>query len=446
MNYTAGSFVSKALTWWNSQIRTLSQEVAVSMSWNDFKFMMIQEFCPSHKMQKLESELGLPMVAAMEPKTIQKAMQIYGALTDEAEERMNGGLGRGKPRESRLGVGIHVWAEEASPGDEHCDGEVFPDRLIYLDYAYSGIEFWIEFNPWATRVAKVLHIDWHLLIGGVFWTTSRNSKTKVSFNQVCRLGEGWSQFFSKIDLRSGYHQLRQYFGFDGIGVGDVVVFALKIWRHYLYGTKSVIYMDHKSLQHIFSQKELNMRQRRWIELFSDYDGEICNHPGKANCTVRVSDLILAAQKEAVDEFAGLQKGMVPGMKKDIAEYVSKCSLVILEGSQDVLLQLVEFSYNNSYHSSVRCASFEALYGIKCRSPIMWDEVGEGQLIGPELVQETTKKISQIKDRLKATRDRQKSYADKRRKPLEFSVGDYILLKVSALERLWLRFGIGKFST
>ncbi|GKB46087.1 hypothetical protein Tco_0896840 [Tanacetum coccineum] len=57
VKYTTGSFVGKALTWWNSQIRTLSREVAVSMSWNDFKFMMIQEFCPSHEMQKLESEL-----------------------------------------------------------------------------------------------------------------------------------------------------------------------------------------------------------------------------------------------------------------------------------------------------------------------------------------------------------------------------------------------------
>ncbi|GJV29059.1 putative reverse transcriptase domain-containing protein [Tanacetum coccineum] len=61
-----------------------------------------------------------------------------------------------------------------------------------------------------------------------------------------------------------------------------VVFALKIWRHHLYGMKSVIYTDHKSLQHIFDQKELNMRQRRWIELFSDYDCEIRYHPGKAN--------------------------------------------------------------------------------------------------------------------------------------------------------------------
>ncbi|GKA66683.1 putative reverse transcriptase domain-containing protein [Tanacetum coccineum] len=71
------------------------------------------------------------------------------------------------------------------------------------------------------------------------------------------------------------------------------------------------------------------------------------------------------------------------------------------GSWDVHLSLVEFLYNNSYHSSVRCAPFEALCGRNCRSPIMWAEVGEGQLIRPELVQETSKKISQIKDRLKA---------------------------------------------
>ncbi|GKD33397.1 putative reverse transcriptase domain-containing protein [Tanacetum coccineum] len=110
-----------------------------------------------------------------------------------------------------------------------------------------------------------------------------------------------------------------------------------------------------------------------------------------------------------------------------------------EGSWDVHLSLVEFSYNNSYHSNVRCAPFEALYGRKCRLPIMWAEVGEGQLIGPELVQETTEKISQIKDRLKAAHDRQKSYADKRRKPLEFSVGYYVLLKVSPWKGV-VRFG------
>ncbi|GKB57791.1 reverse transcriptase domain-containing protein [Tanacetum coccineum] len=84
--------------------------------------------------------------------------------------------------------------------------------------------------------------------------------------------------------------------------------------------------------------------------------------------------------------------------------------------------------DSRFTSSVRCAPFEALYSRKCCSPLMWAKVGEGQLIGPELVQETTEKISQIKDRLKVARDRQKSYADKRRKHLEFSVGTGYSLK------------------
>ncbi|GJS23869.1 putative reverse transcriptase domain-containing protein, partial [Tanacetum coccineum] len=121
------------------------------------------------------------------------------------------------------------------------------------------------------------------------------------------------------------------------------------------------------------------------------------------------------------------------------EDMLRAYILDFRGSWDVHLPIVEFSYNNSYHSSMRCASFEALYGGKCRSLIMWAEVGEGQLIGHELVQETTKKISQIKDRLKAACDRQKSYADKRRKPLEFSVGDYVLLKVSPWKGV-VRFG------
>ncbi|GKD11570.1 putative reverse transcriptase domain-containing protein [Tanacetum coccineum] len=73
--------------------------------------------------------------------------------------------------------------------------------------------------------------------------------------------------------------------------------------------------------------------------------------------------------------------------------------------------LVEFSYNNSYHASIKAAPFKALYGRKCRSPVCWAEVGEVQLIGPEIVQETTKKVIQIKQRIQAARDRQKNYAD-----------------------------------
>ncbi|GKC93838.1 putative reverse transcriptase domain-containing protein [Tanacetum coccineum] len=100
------------------------------------------------------------------------------------------------------------------------------------------------------------------------------------------------------------------------------------------------------------------------------------------------------------------------------------------GGWDVHLPLPEFSYNNSYHTSIRCAPFEALYGRKCRSSVLWAEIGEGSLIGPELVQETTDKVVVIKERLQAVRDRQKSYADNRRKLLEFEIGDRVMLKVS----------------
>ncbi|GJW28005.1 putative reverse transcriptase domain-containing protein [Tanacetum coccineum] len=91
---------------------------------------------------------------------------------------------------------------------------------------------------------------------------------------------------------------------------------------------------------------------------------------------------------------------------------------------------IEFSYNNSYHSSVKCAPFDALYGMKCQTSIAWAKVGESKIFGPEIIQETTDKIMQIKERLKAIRDRQKSYANNLRKTLEFSVGDKVLLKVS----------------
>nr|GEU80052.1 putative reverse transcriptase domain, ribonuclease H-like domain, aspartic peptidase domain protein [Tanacetum cinerariifolium] len=94
------------------------------------------------------------------------------------------------------------------------------------------------------------------------------------------------------------------------------------------------------------------------------------------------------------------------------------------------LPLVEFSYNNSYHASIKAAPFKALYGRKCRSPICWAEVGNVQLTRPEIIHETTKKIVQIRQCLQAARDRQQSYANIRRKPLEFQVGDRVMLKVA----------------
>ncbi|GKC73957.1 putative reverse transcriptase domain-containing protein, partial [Tanacetum coccineum] len=321
-----------------------------------------------------------------------------------------------------------------------------------------------------------------------------------------------------------------------------VIFALKIWRHYLYGTKCTVFTDHKSLQHILRQKELNMRQRRWLELLADYDCEICYHPGKANVVadalsrkkrikpLRVRALILTvhpklpsqileAQNEALKEenvksenLRGMDKSFeirpdgtrfkaecqkpsgllvqpeIPMWKWEritmdfvsklpktsighdtiwvIVDRLTKSSHFIpiratdstqldmstayhpktdgqsertIQTLEDMLracvidfgkgwdkhLPLVEFSYNNSYHASIKAAPFEALYGRKCRSPVCWTEVGDSQLTGPEIIQETTEKIVQIRQRLQAARDRQRSYANVRRKPLEFQVGDHV---------------------
>ncbi|GJZ50325.1 putative reverse transcriptase domain-containing protein [Tanacetum coccineum] len=359
-----------------------------------------------------------------------------------------------------------------------------------------------------------------------------------------------------------------------------VVFALKIWRHYLYGTKCTVFTDHKSLQHILDQKELNMRQRRWLELLADYDYEICYHLRKANVVAdalsgkeRIKPLraikeenIKAENLRGIDKafeirpdgtrciknrswlplFGNLRDLIMheshkskysihpgsdkinqdlkkfywwPNMKEIIAEYeritmdfVTKLpktsnghdtirvivdrltksahfiptretdsmetltrlyikeivsrhgvpisiisdpnnhftsrfwqSLQITLGTQldmstayhpktngqsertiqtveDMLracvidfrkgwerhLPLVEFSYNNSYHANIKAAPFKALYGGKCKSPVCWAKVGDVQITGPEIIQETTKKIIQIRQRSQAAKDRQRS--------------------------------------
>nr|GEU88375.1 hypothetical protein [Tanacetum cinerariifolium] len=300
----------------------------------------------------------------------------------------------------------------------------------------------------------------------------------------------------------------------GLELG-AVVFTLKMWRHYLYGTKCIVFTDHKSLQHILDLNELNMRQRRWLELLSDYDYKIRYHPGKANVVadalsrkerskpLRVRALvttiglnlpkqILNAQSKARKEENVINEdlqGMINKLEPradetlclnnrswipcfDIATYVSKCltcakvkieyqklsGLLVqpeipqwkwenikmdfvtklpkrvarqdtiwkslnkaigtrldmstayhpetdghsertIQTIEDMLracvldfgkgwdkhLPLVEFSYNNSYHTSIKAALFEALYGRKFRSPVCWAEVGDRQLTDPEII-------------------------------------------------------------
>ncbi|GJS90320.1 putative reverse transcriptase domain-containing protein [Tanacetum coccineum] len=113
--------------------------------------------------------------------------------------------------------------------------------------------------------------------------------------------------------------------------------------------------------------------------------------------------------------------------KTLEDMLRACVLDFRKG-WDRNLPLVEFSYNNSYHTSIKAAPFEALYGQKCRSPVCWAEVRDAQLTSPVIIHETTKKIIQIKSKIQAARDRQKSYANIRRKPLEFQVGDRVMLK------------------
>ncbi|GJU01162.1 putative reverse transcriptase domain-containing protein [Tanacetum coccineum] len=291
-----------------------------------------------------------------------------------------------------------------------------------------------------------------------------------------------------------------------------VVFALKNWRHYLYGMKSVIYTDHKSLRHIFDQKELNMRQRRWIELFIDYDCEIRYHLGKANVVAdalskkervklrrvramcmtiqsSVKNKILEAQTKAckvvnapTEMLRGLDQQMEkredgglyfldriwvlltgnvrtvimdeahttrysvhpgadkmyhdlrdmywwPGMKKDIAIYVNKCltcSKVKAEhqrhsgfSGHDTIWMIVDRMTKSAYflaiHEDYRMEKLARIY-----------------------INEIVARHG-VPERLKVARYRQKSYADKRRKPLEFSVGDQVLLKVSPWKSA-IRFG------
>ncbi|GJV74998.1 putative reverse transcriptase domain-containing protein [Tanacetum coccineum] len=232
-----------------------------------------------------------------------------------------------------------------------------------------------------------------------------------------------------------------------------VVFVLKIWRHYLYGTKCTVFTDHKSLQHILNQKELNMRQRRWLELLADYDCEIRYHLGKANVVAdalsrkeRIKPLRHSRKKTSklrtYEEWTKrlkyiLMEHVVSRTEAGyhslviIAEYVGKCltcSRVKAECQKPSgLLIQPEIPI---YHASIKATPFEALYGRKCKSPVCWAKVGDVQLTRPEIIHETTKKIVQIQQRLQAARDQQRSYANIRRKPLEFQVGDRVMLKVS----------------
>ncbi|KAA3480843.1 Retrotransposable element Tf2 [Gossypium australe] len=344
-----------------------------------------------------------------------------------------------------------------------------------------------------------------------------------------------------------------------------IVFALKIWHQYLFGKKCHIYTDHKSLKYLMTQKELNLRQRRWLELLKDYELVIDYHPGKANVVVDAlsrkslcalqamstqKDLLTIVQFWLIKAkhqvlFGLLQPIMIPKWKweritmdfvsglplsprkKDaiwvivdrltksahfvpvrtdyshnrlaemyIAEIVRlhgvllsivsdrdprftsrfwkkfqealgtklhfstafhpqtdglsewiiqiledmlRCCVLEFESTWEKHLTLIEFAYNNSFQTSIKMAPYEALYGRKCRTPLYWTELSENKIRGVDLIKEAEQKVKVIRDSLKVGSDRQKSYADLKRKDNKFEVGDKVFLKVSPWKKI-LRFG------
>ena len=109
------------------------------------------------------------------------------------------------------------------------------------------------------------------------------------------------------------------------------------------------------------------------------------------------------------------------------------------GSWEEHLPLVEFAYNNSYQARIQMTPYEALYGRLCKSPICWTKVGESSITGPDMIRDTSEKVSLIRHRFLTAQSRKKSYADVRRRPLEFEVGDHVFLKVVP-KRGVVRFG------
>nr|GEU38524.1 putative reverse transcriptase domain, ribonuclease H-like domain, aspartic peptidase domain protein [Tanacetum cinerariifolium] len=200
-----------------------------------------------------------------------------------------------------------------------------------------------------------------------------------------------------------------------------VVFALKMWRHYLYGTRCTVFTDHNSLQHILDRKELNMRQRHWLELLSDYDCDIRYHIGKANV---VADALSRKERSRPLRVRALVMTIGLNLPKKI-----------LEAQTEALKpeNLIAGEVRGMIKNDLPKEKLEPRTdGTLCLNNMSWVscfEVEDAQLTGPEIIHETTKNIIQIKSRIQAARDRQKSYADLKRKPIDFQIGDRVMLKV-----------------
>ncbi|KAD4180535.1 hypothetical protein E3N88_29126 [Mikania micrantha] len=658
----------RAKDWWDARKQEKGKEGVKAMMWQDFKAMFLQHFCPQSAIDKIKEEF---LTMRQKDESID---QITGMFFDRA--KFCADLLRTE-RDWIIRYHLMLKAEYR----EYITPSKCETLQALINWAREReMELLRSVERGEKRKAEVITTP---VKKAKFVASSKKENFKTESYRCKILWKAGSHVFA---LPEGNEDLVVYSDASSMGLGCVlmqrgkvlayasrqlkphettypthdlelaaVVFALKIWRHYLYGSKFMIFTDHKSLKYFFTQKELNMRQRRWLELLKDYDCEILYHPGKANvvadalsrkdeCSpikVKAMKLVITsglieqikkAQTEALKEENwkrdrikgqahnldednnGLKTrwGRVwiphtcslkcvlleeahkskysihpgatkmyrdlrvnywwPGMKRDIVKYVQKCltcmqvkaehqkpygklqpleiplwkwehitmdlitklpktrkgfdaiwvivdrltksahflpiresyssdkmaeiyvkeivsrhgvpvtiisdrdtrftsrfwknfqeelgtklllstayhpqtdgqsertiqtledmlraCIIDFGGSWDDYLPLAEFSYNNSYHSSIGMPPYEMLYGRKCRTPVCWGEVGQRELAHKKVVKATNDQIDQIRAHLKAAQDRQKSYADKRRRPIEFQVGDLVLLKVS----------------
>ncbi|XP_070009632.1 uncharacterized protein [Nicotiana sylvestris] len=204
-----------------------------------------------------------------------------------------------------------------------------------------------------------------------------------------------------------------------------IAHVLKIWRHYLYGVSYDIFTGHRSLQHLFKQKDLNLRQQRWLELLKDYDITIMYHSRKANVVVDA----LSRKAESMGSLAFIPVSIISDRGTQFTSQFWRAMQQELD-TQGHFLLLVEFAYNKGYQSSIQVALYKALYGRRCRSLVDWFEPGEAKLLGTNLVENALDKIKLIQERLHTARSRQKSYADRKVLDVSYMVGEKVLLKIS----------------
>ncbi|GJW63148.1 putative reverse transcriptase domain-containing protein [Tanacetum coccineum] len=330
--------------------------------------------------------------------------------------------------------------------------ELLKKEKLYAKF--SKCEFWLREVQFLGHVinGNGIHVDPSKIEAVKNWKAPRTLSEVRSFLGLVGYYRRFIENFSKIaksltiltqkSLPDGPKEFVVYCDASGLGLGCVLMQRGKVIA--------------------YASRQLKIHEKNYttydLELGAvvDYDCEIRYHPGKANVVAvslsrkervkpkrvramnmtlqsSIKEMILAAQKDAVDESAGLQKGDVN--PKDEAH---KSKYSVHPGADKMYYDLRDRYWWPTVGQSERTIQTleDMLKACVLDFRGSWDvhlslaEIEEGQLIGPELVQETTEKISQIKDRLKVARDHQKSYADQRRKPLELCVGDYVLLKVS----------------